>query len=179
MQTDRLTEAPEYILRQIKPGMRIFLGTGVAEPRTFVKHLMASKAGNLQDLELIQLISFNEALSLKQLRGQKYRLKTFFAGWVVKEAIAAGEVDLIPSRFARLPLHFTSGRISIDMAVLQITPPDASGQCSLAKNNIKGNETSAAFTVSSLTQAGSTYNAGANHDPDGDSNGTTITVLAP
>ena len=56
---------------------------------------------------------------------------------------------------------------------------NASGQCSLAKNNIKGNITSTTLTVSSLTLAGNTYNAGANHDPDGDSNGTAITVPAP
>ena len=126
-----LVDTPEYILHQIKPGMRIFLGTGVAEPRTFVKHLISSNNGNIQDLELIQLISFNEALSLKRLKGQKFRLKTFFAGWVVEEAIAAGQVDLIPSRFNRLPGHFASGRISVDMAVLQISPPDTSGQCTL------------------------------------------------
>jgi hypothetical protein len=35
------------------------------------------------------------------------------------------------------------------------------------------------FTVSNVTLAGNTYNASANHDPDGDSNGTSITVLQP
>ena len=33
---------PEAVLSRIEPGMSIFLGTGVAEPRTLVKHLMAS-----------------------------------------------------------------------------------------------------------------------------------------
>jgi hypothetical protein len=53
---------------------------------------------------------------------------------------------------------------------------DASGQCSIVKGNIKGNEPSATFTVSNVTLAGSTYDASANHDPDGDSNGTIITI---
>jgi hypothetical protein len=35
------------------------------------------------------------------------------------------------------------------------------------------------FTVSTVTLAGNTYNAGANHDPDGSSNGTTIIVSQP
>jgi hypothetical protein len=35
------------------------------------------------------------------------------------------------------------------------------------------------FTVSNVTLAGNTYNAGGNHDPDGSSNGTTIIVLKP
>jgi len=34
--------SPEVVLDEIKPGMNIFLGTGVTEPRTLVKQLMAS-----------------------------------------------------------------------------------------------------------------------------------------
>lgn len=49
---------PDKVLSKIKPGMSIFLGTGVAEPRTLIKSLMASDAGNLRDLEFIQLMSF-------------------------------------------------------------------------------------------------------------------------
>ncbi|MBC8177001.1 MAG: hypothetical protein H8E19_06305 [Deltaproteobacteria bacterium] len=37
---------PDKALSKIKPGMSIFLGTGVAEPRTLIKSLMASDAGN-------------------------------------------------------------------------------------------------------------------------------------
>ncbi|MBI5552994.1 MAG: hypothetical protein HY911_15895, partial [Desulfobacterales bacterium] len=37
---------PDAALARIEPGMNIFLGTGTAEPRTLVKHLMASKAYN-------------------------------------------------------------------------------------------------------------------------------------
>ena len=53
---DRIVK-PAEVLEKIKPGMTIFLGTGMAEPRTLVKELMASDRGNLQDLELIQLVS--------------------------------------------------------------------------------------------------------------------------
>jgi hypothetical protein len=35
------------------------------------------------------------------------------------------------------------------------------------------------FTVSNVTKSGSTYNGGANHDPDADSNGTAIVVAKP
>jgi acyl-CoA hydrolase/GNAT superfamily N-acetyltransferase len=122
---------PEEALAKIRPGMRIFIGTGVAEPRTLVKALMKYSAGNLQDLELIQLVSFGDAISVKELRSQKYRLKTFFSGWVAGEAITDGQVDLIPSRFARIPALIESGRIPIDAAFVQITPPDSSGNCSL------------------------------------------------
>lgn len=122
---------PARVLEKIDPGMNIFLGTGISEPVTLVRHLMESQVGNLQDLELIQLVSLGEAISLKELQSHKYRLKTFFSGWVASEAITAGRVDLIPSRFSRIPALIASGRIPIDVAFIQVTPPNEAGYCSL------------------------------------------------
>jgi PKD repeat protein len=56
---------------------------------------------------------------------------------------------------------------------------DASGQCSFTLSNISRKSSSATFTVNSVTAAGYVYDSAANHDPDGDSNGTTITVTKP
>ncbi len=126
-----LIVTPEKALEKIQPGMCIFLGTGAAEPRTLVKHLMSSNADNLQDLELFQLLSFGDAISIKELKNQKFRLKTFFSGWVAKEAITAGRVDLIPSRFSRLSQLIASRQIPFDIAFIQITPPNKMGHCSL------------------------------------------------
>ncbi len=123
--------SPEDALKKIEPGMHIFLGTGTAEPLTLVKHLMASTAGNLQDLELFQLISLGEAISPKTLQHQKFRLKTFYSGWVAKDSISAGRVDFIPSRFSRLTQLIASERIPFDVAFVQITPPNSEGYASL------------------------------------------------
>jgi len=122
---------PQAVLAKIKPGMSIFLGTGVAEPRTLVKSLLASDEWNLRDLELIQLVSLGHALSIEERNSSKFRLKTFFAGWVASEAITAGTVDLIPSRFSRIPRLIESGIINIDVAFIQVTPFDEMGYASL------------------------------------------------
>ncbi len=55
---------------------------------------------------------------------------------------------------------------------------DGSGQCTIGKNNIR-NSAQATFTVDSVAASGFTYVATDNHDPDGDSDGTSITVAAP
>lgn len=121
----------EDVMKKIEPGMNIFIGTGAAEPRTLVNCLMQEKEGNLQDLTLIQLVSFGDAISYKALQSKKYRLKTFFSGWVSAEAIRDGRVDLIPSRFSAIPRLMKEGQIPIDVAFIQITPPDKEGYCSL------------------------------------------------
>ena len=124
--------APEAFLSRIEPGMSIFLGTGVAEPRTLVKKLMTSEMSNLTDLELVQIVSLGDAISFKNTaRNHKFRLKTFFAGWLASEAITSGSVDMIPCRFSQIPKLVESGAIRVDVAFVQITPPDKAGYASL------------------------------------------------
>jgi hypothetical protein len=56
---------------------------------------------------------------------------------------------------------------------------DSAGLCAVMFGNIRGNLNSVAFTVTSLSFGSAPYDSSANHDPDGDTNGTTITVLRP
>ena len=130
-QWEDLVVAPDEVLAYIKPGMTIFLGSGVAEPRTLMKCLIDSGLSNTNDLELIQLTSHGDVLSLKKLDWQRYRLKTFFSTWVASEAVIAGSVDLIPARISQIPRIIKSKRIPVDAAFIQITPPNEAGYCSL------------------------------------------------
>jgi acyl-CoA hydrolase/GNAT superfamily N-acetyltransferase len=124
--------SPDLFLSRIEPGMSIFIGTGVAEPRTLVKHLTQSELPNLTDLELVQIVSLGDAISFRDSAHEhKYRLKTFFSGWLASEAITSGSVDMVPCRFSRIPKLVESGAIRVDVAFVQITPPDKAGFASL------------------------------------------------
>ena len=129
--------SPEEVLAKIDPGMSIFLGTGMAEPRTLVKHLMESSLPNLRDLELIQLVSLGDTIAIDERYAQKFRLKTFFSGWLAAEAISEGRVDLIPSRFSRVPWLFKTGAINISVAFIQVTPPDENGYAYLVGASVE------------------------------------------
>lgn len=126
-----LIVSPDQVLTHIKPGMSIFLGSGVAEPRTLLDALMSSDRSNTKDLELVQLNSHGDLLSLKRLNYQNYRLKTFFSGWVASEVAVSGSIDLIPARYSQIPVIFRSKQIPIDAAFIQVTPPNPAGYCSL------------------------------------------------
>jgi acyl-CoA hydrolase len=131
MQWGKKVVSPEAVLRKIRPGMGIFIGTGAAEPRRMVGCLMNSKAGNLRDLELIQIVSFGEALNATTLKSLEYRLKTFCPASIAEGAIMEGHVDLIPCRLSQIAELIESPHIPIDAAFVQVTPPDAAGNCSL------------------------------------------------
>jgi acyl-CoA hydrolase/RimJ/RimL family protein N-acetyltransferase len=131
MEWEKKMVPAETVFERMRPGMSVFLSTGAAEPRTLVKHLMAAHSAKLQDLELIQIVSFADAISLKNLQSQKFRLKTFFSGWVADEAITAGHVDLIPCYLSRIPDLIEKRKVRVDAVFVQITPPDKDGYSSL------------------------------------------------
>jgi len=119
------------VLEAIEPGTSIFLGTGAAEPRALIKAILDEEIPGARDLELVQVASFGDAISLEALESQRYRLKTFFSGWAAGEAIRAGRVDLIPARYSHIPRAIRSGQIPIEVAFVQLTPPNDEGYCSL------------------------------------------------
>jgi len=139
--------SPREVLSHIEPGMAIFLGTGMAEPRTLVKQLMASEEPNLQDLELIQLVSIGDTIPIDERYSRKFRLRTFFSGWIASEAISEGRIDLIPSRFSKIPALFRSGAIHIDAAFIQISPPDENGYACLVGVDVERQAMEAARLV--------------------------------
>jgi len=121
---------PDKVIEKITTGMTIFIGTGVSEPLTLFKNLKQSKNPNL-DLEVFQLVSLGNAISMKENHSSLYRLKTFFSGWDADEAINKGLADFIPSRYCLIPELFRSKQINIDTVFIQITPPNEAGFCSL------------------------------------------------
>ena len=124
--------SPETVLNHIKPGMTVFIGTGPAAPRTLITTLLDVDTHNIRDLELIQLaVQGDTILSVEKLNAPNYRLKTFFSGFVSWDTIATGQVDLIPAYSSEIPQIIKSRRIEVDVAFIQITPPDESGYCSL------------------------------------------------
>ena len=128
---EHLVVPVEKVLERIKPGASIFLGSAMAEPRTLIKSLLLSGQSNLQDLELIQVVCLGQDFSLSELKSHKFRLKTFYSGWAAGEAVRSGLMDLIPSRFSRIPYLIQSGRIPIEVAFIQISPPNPAGYASL------------------------------------------------
>jgi PKD repeat protein len=70
-----------------------------------------------------------------------------------------------------------SGVWSIDGTTSCTT--DSGGQCVISKSAIPRNTKSVKFTIANVTNSTFPYKSVDNHDPDGDSNGTTITVPSP
>ncbi len=117
-------------LGAIRPGRRIFIGTGCAEPQFLVKSL-SDFVGTLADSEILHLVSLNVSPFSDEKFRRNFRLNTFFIGRAAREAVHSGEADYTPIFLSEIPKIIKTGRLHIDVALVQVTPPDAFGNCSL------------------------------------------------
>jgi acyl-CoA hydrolase/GNAT superfamily N-acetyltransferase len=115
---------------RLKPGQRVFIGTGVAEPLELVSAL-TKRAHELPDTEIIHLLTFGEAPYAHRELTQYFRINSFFIGENVRGVIQEGLGDYTPIHLSDIPRLFDSGQLPLDAALIQVTPPDERGMCSL------------------------------------------------
>ncbi|MBW2148102.1 MAG: GNAT family N-acetyltransferase [Deltaproteobacteria bacterium] len=113
-------------LMQVRNGNRIFIGSACGEPQYLVREL-AKRANELMDTEVIHLLTMGKASYTKERFDGHLRLKSFFIGDSVREAVGQGRADLTPTRLSEIPKLFTSGQILLDEALIQVSPPDEHG----------------------------------------------------
>ena len=125
-----LIATPQQAAARIKSGERVFIGTGCAEPRQLVDAL-ARRADDLTDVEIVHLLTFGEAPYASEKLTHAFRVNSFFISENVRSLIQNGHGDYTPIFLSDIPRLFNTGRMPIDVALIQVTPPDAEGRCSL------------------------------------------------
>lgn len=121
----------EAAFHRIKPGKRIFVSTACAEPQHLV-HNLTKFPQNVADSEILHLVSLSDAspYSDEKFR-QMFRLNTFFIGRAARAAVARGDADYTPIFLSEIPKLIKTERLHLDVALVQVTPPDEFGNCSL------------------------------------------------
>jgi acyl-CoA hydrolase len=117
-------------IKLIRPGNRIFIGTGCAQPQHLVNALVEHSA-HIYDAHIIHLLTMGAAPYIEEKFREKFKMNSFFIADNVREALKKGIGDYTPIFLWEIPNEFETGRIPIDVALISVTPPDANGLCSL------------------------------------------------
>jgi len=126
----RKVVAPAAALGKIRRGSRIFLGSGCAEPLTLAQAL-TDNAHLFADNIIIHILTQGDAVYTRPEYVNNFRHNAFFIGANVREAVQAGRAAYTPIFLSEIPALFASGQMPLDAALIQVTPPDAQGFCSL------------------------------------------------
>jgi acyl-CoA hydrolase/RimJ/RimL family protein N-acetyltransferase len=114
----------------IRKGSRVFIGTGCGEPQHLIRAMVADM--NMQDIMVYQMLSYTLAEFIDDPSfTRRFSLKLFFISRTMRKAAFDGKIDYIPAYLSQIPKLFTSHRIGLDVALIQVSPPDQFGYCSL------------------------------------------------
>ncbi|EKD51743.1 MAG: hypothetical protein ACD_62C00188G0007, partial [uncultured bacterium] len=105
-------------------------GTGCAQPQQLVKALV-SRADELVDTEIVHLLTIGQAPYAHKELAQKFQVNSFFISDNVRDVIQEGLGDYTPIFLSDIPELFKSGQMPLDVALIQVSPPDEKGNCSL------------------------------------------------
>ena len=119
----------ESAVASVKPGQRVFVGSGAGEPQTLVEALSART--DLRDTEIVHILTLGVAPYAEPRLGQRFRHNAYFIGANVRDAVATGRADYTPIFLSEIPRLFHNGRVLIDVAMIEVGPPDKHGYCSL------------------------------------------------
>lgn len=118
------------IVRIVRPGSRIFIGSGAAEPQTLV-NMLIERGKSIADHETINLIELGTTPYAEAVLSKPFHQNAFFIGANVRGAVNEGRAEYTPIFMSELPWYLRSGRLRIDTAFIQVAPPDNYGFCSL------------------------------------------------
>jgi acyl-CoA hydrolase/RimJ/RimL family protein N-acetyltransferase len=115
---------------QVRPGNRVLIGTGCGQPTELVDALAACSR-DLTDTEIIDFLTLGSAPHAKKELAGKFRINSFFIADSVRDSIWEGVGDYTPIFLSDIPALFSSGSLPLDVVMIQVTPPNERGMCSL------------------------------------------------
>ncbi|MBD3344439.1 MAG: GNAT family N-acetyltransferase [Chitinivibrionales bacterium] len=121
----------QHAIRMINAGgPRIFIGTGCGQPQLLVEEL-ASPNNDIIDAEIYHLLTQGVAPYIHEEQSRKFRTSSFFLAPNVREGIISGRGDYTPIFLSEIPRLFKTGKVPLDVALIQTSPPDKNGYLSL------------------------------------------------
>ncbi len=111
---------------RIPKGKHIFIGSGAAQPRELVEEMVRQYA-RFADNQIVHLLTLGPAPYVDLRYQERFRHNAFFIGPNVRDAIHAGRADYTPVFLSQIPGLMRSRRLPIDVALVQVTPPDRFG----------------------------------------------------
>jgi acyl-CoA hydrolase/GNAT superfamily N-acetyltransferase len=141
------------IVKLIRAGSRIFIGSGAAEPQLLIKMLI-EKDRFIADHETINVIELGTTPYTEAVMSRPFKQNAFFIGPNVRDAVNEGRAEYTPIFLSELPDHIRSGRLKIDVAFIQVAPPDRYGYCSLgvSVDVVKAGAETAAIVIAEVNK---------------------------
>ncbi len=124
---------PLTAIDKIRHGQRIFIGSACGEPQVLVRALV-ERSAMFSGLEIVRMMSY-ETSSLTEIANRtqdaSLNIRSIYLGSTKSELLARNKRFITPMNMSDVPKLFTSRRLPINVALIQVSPPDDFGWMSL------------------------------------------------
>ena len=117
-------------LKRIRKGSRIFIGSACGEPQLLVKTLI-ELAPQMYDTEIYHFLDLGNSDYSEDKYSEHFRHNALFIGQSTRKAVEEGRADYTPIFLSEIPNLMLRRKMRIDVALIQVSPPDKSGYVSL------------------------------------------------
>lgn len=122
--------SPKEALAVIKSNQRIYIHGSAHTPTYLLKHL-AAEAHRLQNVEIVSISVYGDLQIDKPELKNHFNFNSLFVSASVRNAVKEGYADYVPVFLSEIPELFKQNILPIDVAIVQVSPPDIHGYCSL------------------------------------------------
>ncbi len=119
----------EQAVEVVKSGQRVFLTGNCSVPQRVLGALV-KRAPQLKDVEIVQVLTIGTVEYVAPAMVGHLRVNTLFISDNVRQAVNEGRADFTPCFLSEVPGLFKNGSLPLDVALIQVTPPDEHGFCS-------------------------------------------------
>lgn len=124
----KLTTAEEAV-KHIKSDDHVVIQPGCAAPNELIR-AMVNRKDELENVTVYHILIVGDLPYVKPGMEKHFKHKAFFIGANTRSAVNEGRSEFIPIFLSEVPLLFKLGRITTDIALLNVSPPDEHGFCS-------------------------------------------------
>lgn len=122
--------SPAEAVQLVASGNRVFIHGSAATPLPLVQALF-DRAEELSNVELVAISTFGDLDWNKPAILKTFYLNSLFVSANVRGWVNSGAGDYVPVFLSEIPGLFANGVLPLDVAILQVSPPDRHGYCSL------------------------------------------------
>ncbi|WP_111706865.1 acetyl-CoA hydrolase/transferase family protein [Lutibacter citreus] len=120
----------EEAVKVIKSNDRVYIHAAAAAPQELI-HAMSARHEELRNVEVCHLHIEGEAPYANPKYRDSFHVNSFFIGKNVRHTLKAGNGSYTPVFLSEVPLLFKRNILPVNVALIQVSPPDKHGYCSL------------------------------------------------
>lgn len=121
---------PEEAIKLVKSGDRVFIHGSAQTPNDICK-VFAENHTQFKDVEFVFITVLGDIYIDQPQYAESFKINSLFVSESVRKSVNEGRADYVPIFLSEIPELFKRNVLPLDVAIVQVSPPDKHGYCSM------------------------------------------------